>query len=187
MARTCVYVPNLRLSENESAVSKGYQMQILPSTVHEAWRRGTHASPLCQKPRQSAARVQEEPMPSLRENPAWQRITRTRGPGTSRTVRQIPLGESPSYERDAERQRRCEEGGTQESYETTRGVQSCTALTRGLCGAPGRQRETRAETTERIWEEVRKRTPLQTQKRKPSGNWRRGDQEIGTNRRGKLV
>ena len=101
MARTCVYVPNLRLSENESTVSKGYQMQILPSTVHEAWRRGTHASPLCQKPRQSAARVQEEPMPSLRENPAWQRITRTRGPGTSRTVRQIPVGESPSYEGEA--------------------------------------------------------------------------------------
>ena len=52
---------------------------------------------------------------------------------------------------------------------------------------PHQQRETRAETTERIWEEVRKRTPLQTQKRKPSGNWRRGDQEIGTNRTGKLV
>ena len=52
---------------------------------------------------------------------------------------------------------------------------------------PHNQRETRKETTERIWEEVRKRTPLQTQKRKPSGNWRRGDQEIGTNRTGKLV
>ena len=52
---------------------------------------------------------------------------------------------------------------------------------------PHHQRETRAETTERIWEEVRKRTPLQTQKRTPSGNWRRGDQEIGTNRTGKLV
>ena len=133
MARTCVYVPNLRLSENESAVSKGYQMQILPSTVHEAWRRGTHASPLCQKPRQSAARVQEEPMPSLRENPAWQRITRTRGPGTSRTVRQIPLGEGPSYEGEAERQRRCEEGGTQEALETA--LQPCSALARALSRA----------------------------------------------------
>ena len=28
------------------------------------------------------------------------------------------------------------------------------------------QRETRAETTERIWEEVRKRTPLQTEERR---------------------
>lgn len=42
---------------------------------------------------------------------------------------------------------------------------------------PHHQHETRAETTERIWDEVRKRTPLPTQKRKPSGNWRRGDQE----------
>ena len=39
------------------------------------------------------------------------------------------------------------------------------------------RRESRAETTERIWEEVRKRTPLLTRNRKPSGNWRRGDQE----------
>ena len=35
---------------------------------------------------------------------------------------------------------------------------------------PHNQPETRKETTERIWEEVRKRTPLQTQKRNPSGN-----------------
>ena len=49
------------------------------------------------------------------------------------------------------------------------------------------QRETRAETTERIWQEVRKRTPLQTQKRKPSGNWRRVEQEIGTNHTGTVV
>ena len=49
---------------------------------------------------------------------------------------------------------------------TRQRVQSCTALTRGLCGAPGRQRETRAETTERVWEEVRKRTPLQTEERR---------------------
>ena len=42
---------------------------------------------------------------------------------------------------------------------------------------PHHQHETRAETTERIWDEVRKRTPLPTQKRKPSGNWRRVDQE----------
>ena len=42
---------------------------------------------------------------------------------------------------------------------------------------PHHQRESRAEATERIWDEVRKRTPLPTQKRKPSGNWRRGDQE----------
>ena len=145
MARTCVYVPNLRLSENESAVSKGYQMQILPSTVHEAWRRGTHASPLCQKPRQSAARVQEEPMPSLRENPAWQRITRTRGPGTSRTVRQIPVGESPSYEGEAERQRRCEKGGTQGALETS--LQSCFTFARGLfCPTEGEQGDTPAQS-----------------------------------------
>ena len=136
MARTCVYVPNLRLSENESAVSKGYQMQILPSTVHEAWRRGTHASPLCQKPRQSAARVQEEPMPSLRENPAWQRITRTRGPGTSRTVRQIPLGASPSCEGEAERQRRRAEGGAQEALETA--LWSCSAFAQALSHATER-------------------------------------------------
>ena len=127
MAHTCVYVPNLRLSENESAVSKGYQMQILPSTVHEAWRRGTHASPLCQKPRQSAARVQEEPMPSLRENPAWQWSASPCRSGTSRTVRQIPLGESPSYEGKTKRQRRCEEGGAQEAR-----VQPCSALAPGL-------------------------------------------------------
>ena len=31
---------------------------------------------------------------------------------------------------------------------------------------PHQQRETRAETTERIWEEVRKRTPLQTEERR---------------------
>ena len=120
-----------------------------------------HERHQCTKSEQTAAQVQEESVPSL-----WKGSSGPRGPGAPRGIRQIPLGESPSYERDAERQRRCEEGGTQESYETTRGVQSCTALTRGLCGAPGRQRETRAETTERIWEEVHKRTPLQTQKRR---------------------
>ena len=120
-----------------------------------------HERHQCTKSEQTAAQVQEESVPSL-----WKGSSGPRGPGAPRGIRQIPLGESPSYERDAERQRRCEEGGTQESYETTRGVQSCTALTRGLCGAPGRQRETRAETTERIWEEVRKRTPLQTEERR---------------------
>ena len=120
-----------------------------------------HERHQCTKSEQTAAQVQEESVPSL-----WKGSSGPRGPGAPRGIRQIPLGESPSYERDAERQRRCEEGGTQESYETTRGVQSCTALTRGLCGAPGRQRETRAETTERIWEEVRKRTALQTEKRR---------------------
>ena len=52
---------------------------------------------------------------------------------------------------------------------------------------PHNQRETRKDTTERIWEEVRKRTPLSTQKRNPSGNWRRGEQEIGINRTGMVV
>ena len=42
---------------------------------------------------------------------------------------------------------------------------------------PHNQPETRKETTERVWEEVRKRTPLSTQKYIPSGNWRRGEQE----------
>ena len=40
------------------------------------------------------------------------------------------------------------------------------ALRRHGVAHPHHQRETRAETTERIWEEVRKRTPLQTQKRR---------------------
>ena len=35
-----------------------------------------------------------------------------------------------------------------------------------LVAHPHYQRETRAETTERIWEEVRKRTPLQTEERR---------------------
>ena len=42
---------------------------------------------------------------------------------------------------------------------------------------PHNQREARKETTERIWEEVRKRTPLSSQKYIPSGTLRRGDQE----------
>ena len=52
---------------------------------------------------------------------------------------------------------------------------------------PHNQRETRKETTERIWEEVRKRTPLQTQKRNPSGNSRRVVQEIGVAHTGTFV
>ena len=39
------------------------------------------------------------------------------------------------------------------------------------------QDETRAQTTERIWGEVRKRTPLPTHHHKPSGNLRYGNQE----------
>ena len=39
------------------------------------------------------------------------------------------------------------------------------------------QDETRAETTQRIWGEVRKRTPLPTQNHRPSGNLRPRDQE----------
>ena len=42
---------------------------------------------------------------------------------------------------------------------------------------PHNQCETRKETTERVWEEVRKRTPLSTQKYIPSGIRRRGEQE----------
>ena len=52
---------------------------------------------------------------------------------------------------------------------------------------PDHQRETRAETTERIWQEVRKRASLQTQKRKPSGNWRRWEQELSINHTGTVV
>ena len=52
---------------------------------------------------------------------------------------------------------------------------------------PHNQRDTRKETTERIWEEVRKRTPLSSQNYIPSGNWRRGDQEIVINRTGKVA
>ena len=37
--------------------------------------------------------------------------------------------------------------------------------------------ETRAETTARIWEEVRKRTPPPTEKHIQSGNWHRGEQK----------
>ena len=51
------------------------------------------------------------------------------------------------------------------------------ALQEHRAAHPHHQDETRAETTERIWDEVRKRTPLPTQKRKQTGNWRREDQE----------
>ena len=42
---------------------------------------------------------------------------------------------------------------------------------------PRNQRETSADTTERIWEEVRRRTPMSSHEYIPSGNWRRGGQE----------
>ena len=121
---------NLCSLGNESAVSQGYQVQILPSTVHASRRRGTHASSLCQKSRQEAARVQEEPVPSLREDPAWQWSASPCRPGTPRGVRQIPLGASPSYEGEAERKRKCEKRKTQEAFETI--LKTWSTFARGL-------------------------------------------------------